>query len=200
MVVLVFISGFTASITRASQEIRLFEGQNIDHWVIENNGQFVIEDGLLKLKGGTGWLRSRDTFDDFTLVVEFRFLEEGANSGIFVRTGPTSNDDENGWPNNGYQVKCMDTISGRAPLATMIPYGAPPFEHTSDLEALKSAYKSTGEWHRYEIICRGENLTVKLNDQTITRCTGIKNLCGHVGLQGENGKLEFRRIVLITTD
>ena len=94
----------------------------------------------------------------------------------------------------------MDTISGRAPLATMIPYGAPPFEHTSDLEVLKSAYKSTGEWHRYEIICRGENLTVKLNDQTITRCTGIKNLCGHVGLQGENGKLEFRRIVLITTD
>lgn len=193
--ILVLVSGLT---THASQSIRLFEGKDIDQWVIENDGQFAIEDGILKLNGGTGWLRSKETFDDYTLVVEFRFLEEGANSGIFVRTGETSNEDEKGWPNDGYQIQCMDTISGENPLGTMILYGAPPAEHEIDLEALERAYMPTGEWLRFEITCRGEKMTVKLNGETITRCTGVENLSGHVGIQGENGNLEFRKITVIT--
>jgi hypothetical protein len=195
--VLVLVLVLTAATTHAAQSVRLFEGKDIDQWVIENDGQFVVEDGLLKLNGGTGWLRSDETFEDYTLVVEFRFLEEGANSGIFVRTGPTSNDDEKGWPNDGYQIQCMDTIVGETPLGAMILYGAPPAEHEIDLEALERAYKPTGEWHRFEITCRDEKITVKLNGETITRCTGIENLNGHVGIQGEDGKLEFRKVTVI---
>ena len=95
--------------------------------------------------------------------MEFRFLEEEANSGIFVRTGPTSNDDERGWPNNGYQIQCMDIITGDTPLGNMIPSGAPPFDHEFDIEALQEAYNPTGEWQTYEITAEGENLSVRLN-------------------------------------
>ena len=171
----------------------LFNGRNLDGWDIVNDGQFSVEDGVLKVNRGTGWLRSDATFGDFVLTMEFRFLEEGANSGIFVRTGPTSNDDENGWPNNGYQVQCMDTLTG-TPLAHLIPYGAPPFEHHSDIDALKSAYKPAGEWHTYDIKAEGENLTVHLNGVLITTATSIKRLTGHIGIQGEHGLLEFRKI------
>ena len=171
----------------------LFNGRNLDGWEIVNDGQFSVEDGVLKVNRGTGWLRSADTFGDFVLTMEFRFLEEGANSGIFVRTGPTSNDDENGWPDNGYQVQCMDTLTG-TPLAHLIPYGAPPFEHESDIEALKRAYKPAGEWHTYEIKAEGENLWIHLNGVLITTATSIKNLMGHIGIQGELGLLEFRKI------
>jgi len=127
-------------------------------------------------------------------VMEFRFLEAEANSGIFVRTGPTSHNDENGWPNNGYQVQCMDTITGRAPLATMIPYGAPPFESKSDLAALAKAYKPLGQWQTYEITCIGETMVVKLNGTQITTATSIKNREGHIGIQAEHGLLDFRKI------
>ena len=171
----------------------LFNGSNLDGWVIVNDGRFSVEDGVLKINRGTGWLRSENTFGDFVLTMEFRFLEEGANSGIFVRTGPTSNDDENGWPDNGYQVQCMDTLTG-TPLAHLIPYGAPPFEHQSDIEALKRAYKPAGEWHTYEIKAEGENLWVHLNGVLITTATSIRNLTGHIGIQGELGLLEFRKI------
>ena len=171
----------------------LFNGRNLDGWDIVNDGQFSVEDGVLTVNRGTGWLRSDATFGDFVLTMEFRFLEEGANSGIFVRTGPTSNDDENGWPNNGYQVQCMDTLTG-TPLAHLIPYGAPPFEHHSDIDALKRAYRPAGEWHTYEIKAEGENLTVHLNGVLITTATSIKRLTGHIGIQGEHGLLEFRKI------
>ena len=172
----------------------LFDGRSLDSWVIENNGQFSVRDGLLLVNKGTGWLRSKETFGDFVLDMEFRFLEKEANSGIFVRTGPTSKDDENGWPDNGYQVQCKDTITSDPKLATMIPYGAPDFQHASDLDALAKAYRPAGEWHSYEITCEGETLSVKLNGILITTATDIKNLTGHVGIQGEHGLLEFRSI------
>ena len=181
---------------RQKQPVKLFNGWNLEGWEIQNGGQFSVEDGLLKINKGTGWLRSGKTYGDFTLFMEFRFLEPKANSGIFVRTGPTSKKDENGWPDNGYQVQCMDSLEGK-PLATMIPYGAPPFEHKSDLNALKKAYKPVGEWHTYEITAKGETLAVKLNGILITTCTSIKNKTGHIGIQAEHGLLEFRKIELL---
>ena len=174
--------------------VQLFNGENLDGWEIVNDGQFLVEDGVLKIHRGTGWLRSSDTFGDFLLTLEFRFLEEDANSGIFVRTGPTSHDDEEGYPDNGYQIQCRDIITGDTPLGNMIDYGAPPFEHEFNLEALQEAYNPTGEWQTYEITAQGETLEVKLNGTVITTATSIKNLTGHVGIQGELGLLEFRRI------
>ncbi len=178
----------------AGSVVQLFNGENLDGWEIVNDGQFLVEDGVLKLNRGTGWLRSSDTFGDFVMTMEFRFLEEEANSGIFVRTGPTSHDDEKGYPDNGYQIQCMDIITGDTPLGNMIDYGAPPFEHEFNIEALQEAYNPTGEWQTYEITAQGETLEVKLNGTVITTATSIKNLTGHVGIQGELGLLEFRRI------
>ena len=128
------------------------------------------------------------------MTMEFRFLEEKANSGIFVRTGATSKEDENGWPDNGYQIQCLDELEHQYPLGYLIPYGAPEFQSESDIEALKSVYKPSGEWHIYEITCQGETMEVKLNGAVITTATDIKNLSGHIGIQGENGLLEFRKI------
>jgi hypothetical protein len=178
----------------------LFNGKKLDGWVIENDGRFSVRDGRLFVDKGTGWLRSAREYGDFVLEMDFRFLEKEANSGIFVRTGPTSKNDDKGWPDNGYQIQCMDTLTGDYPLGTMIPYGAPPFVHESDLDALADAYRPTKQWNHYEITCVGERLTVKLNGRTITTAHDIKNLRGHVGIQAELGLLEFRNIRISVLD
>lgn len=195
-----FAAGIGTSFGNAADngttEAPLFNGKSLDGWVIENNGQFSVADGMIKVNRGTGWLRSVDTFSDFTLVLEFRFLEPQANGGIFVRTAATSNDDENGWPNNGYQVQCMDIVDGTNPLGALILYGAPPFQQVVDREAIARAFKPTGEWHREEITCRGETISVVLNGVPIVTATDIKRLSGHVGIQGEHGLVEFRKIAI----
>ncbi|MCP4195714.1 MAG: DUF1080 domain-containing protein, partial [Proteobacteria bacterium] len=71
------------AINVAPKSISLFNGTNLDNWVIENDAQFSVQDGVLKVNRGTGWLRSAGVFSNFTLVMEFRFLEAEANSGIF---------------------------------------------------------------------------------------------------------------------
>lgn len=173
---------------------KLFNRKNLDGWVIENNGAFSVRNGLLHVNKGTGWLRSQEAFSDFVLDMDFRFLEKEANSGIFIRTKATSKDDDNGWPDNGYQVQCKDIIEDTYPLATMIPYGAPPFKSVSDLETLAKAFRKTGQWNHYRITCRGEELSVELNGELITMATDIKNRRGHIGIQAEHGLLEFRNI------
>ena len=59
---------------------------------------------------------------------------------------------------------------------------------------MKSAYKPTGEWLRYEITVRGETLMTTLNGTLINSVTGITAPSGHIGIQGEHGLLEFRKI------
>lgn len=194
--VLVSILCVSALADHHSGAIQLFNGETLDGWVIENDGQFSVKEGKIYVNRGTGWLRSEKAYGDFKLRIEFRFLEDNANSGIFVRTGATSHDDEKGYPNNGYQVQCWDTLEGEHPIATMIPYGAPPFEHSYDLEALKGAYRPAGEWQSYTIVCLHESLKVYLNDVPVAVATSVKNLEGHIGIQGELGLLEFRKFEL----
>ena len=178
----------------ASSAIHLFNGENLDGWEIASDGQFSVEEGAIRVNRGTGWLRSVETFGDFVLTMEFRFLEEGANSGIFVRAAAESTDDENGWSVSGYQVQCRDAVEGGTPLAHMIAMGDVTFESESDIEALKQAYRPTGEWHTYEIRVEGDGLSVTLNDVAITTVTGIQDPTGHIGIQAEGGLLEFRRV------
>ncbi len=175
----------------------LFNGRDLAGWEIVNGGRFSVEDGVLKIDRGTGWLRSDDEFRDFTLILELRFLEANANSGIFVRTGPTSKADENGWPDNGYQVQCMDTAEGANPIGAVIFYGASEFEQVFDRAVIADAKKPAGEWNRMEITCRGEHLAVRLNGTLIVLAQGILKPSGHVGLQAEHGPLEFRRIEIV---
>ena len=178
----------------------LFNGQDLTGWTIENNGQFSVADGLLKVNRGTGWLRSHKTYADYTLILEVRFLEKGANSGIFVRTGPTSNNDENGWPNHGYQVQCRDTTEGDYPLGSLIPYGAPDFQSTIFNAAVNAAYRPTGEWNTLSITARDETISIKLNGVEVCAATEIKNRSGYIGIQGELGLLEFRKIEIAPAD
>ena len=176
----------------------LFNGKNLDGWVIESGGKFSVKDGNIHVNQGVGWLRSEDTYGDFTLILEVRFLEKDANSGIFIRTLKGNKDDENGWPANGYQIQCRDTTEGATPLGTMINYGGPVSNDVIDRDALENeAYLPTGDWHRMVIHCEGDRLTVILNGKVIMRSTGIMNSPGHIGIQGEHGLLEFRRIEII---
>jgi len=172
----------------------LFDGKTLNGWVIENHGDFRVEAGKLVVNRGVGWLRSVETYSDFKLVLEFRFLEVKANSGIFVRTAATCREDETGYPNNGYQIQCMDTVEGNTPLATLINYGGPVSVDHFDLQALTKAYHGQGEWNRMEIICKGEDLSVAINGDQVTHSTGVQNAPGHVGIQAEHGLLEFRSI------
>jgi hypothetical protein len=177
------------------QKKDLFNGQNLDGWVVEN-GNFSVEDGMIKVNRGTGWLRSEKMYTDFTITLEFRFLEKDANSGIYVRV-PSTQAGDNGWPLSFYQVQCRDDSSSlRGHLGYLFSNNTPPFIYVSSYEAISKAYKPFGEWHTFEITCNGGYFIVKLNGEIITMAMDVETSEGYIGIQGEYGLLEFRKIQL----
>jgi hypothetical protein len=184
------------SAAQPGQFVPLFDG-TLTGWTIENTdtGNIGVDGGLLRVEAPRGWLRSEQRYADFTLRVEFRFVTDDADSGIFVRTiadgafGP-------GWPNNSYQVQLRNPIgdSPFPPVGGIFRHGRPAGETTFDASRAEQASSGTGEWQTLEIDVSGERLTVDLNGMRLTEATGITNPIGYIGIQAETGAVEFRAI------
>ena len=160
--------------------VPLFDGQTLDGWHLMNGAQFVVEDGVLKHKGGLGWLRSEKQYSDFVLRLEFRFLEPKQDGGVFVR----SNTAGDNWPDRKYEVQIENTER----MAKV--FGA---DHDLNVALTQKALKPTGEWNEYEIKLIGSKIEVRLNGELVSKSDKMDGLThGYIGLQGENGAHEYR--------
>jgi len=180
----------------------LFDGKSLSGWVVENSthNNFTVRDGVLRVEGPEGWLRSVGQYGNFALRVEFRFLTDDADSGVFVRApGPASNIFIRGWPANAYQIQTRDISTNRTNNPMWIGHlyrhrVSAPGETTYDAAAALNAFRKTGEWQSFDIDVIDDRITVQLNGTPVTRATGVVNPRGFVGIQGETGVVEYRRI------
>ncbi len=178
----------------------LFDGQTLNGWVVENTdaGNFSVRDGVLRVEGPGGWLRSEGRYADFDLRVDFRFLTDEADSGIFVRANDTSSTFARGWPAGSYQVQTRDISTNRTErprlLGDIYRHGMPDGETDYDADEAFAAFRDTGQWQTFEIEVAGDSILVTLNGVPITRARGITNRSGYIGLQGETDTVEFRSI------
>jgi hypothetical protein len=159
----------------------LFDGKSLSGWEVMNGGKFKAEEGVIKLGGGSGWLRSAEEYDDFVLRLEVRWLKPKQDSGIFLRA---SKEGKN-WPDRRYEVQCENS-----PRIAHI-FGA---KHERNQELAVKSLKETGEWNTFEILCSGRKAEVKLNGVLVSRSEAFSEPKGYIGLQGEGGLLEFRNL------
>lgn len=188
--------GFAAASASAqtSDFSPLFDG-TLSGWTIENDANVRVEQGVLRVEGPRGWLRSNDRYGDFSLRIGFRFLTDDADSGIFVRAVADSEFGP-GWPGNSYQVQLHNPIGANRfpPVGGIFRHGRPQGETRYDEPLARSTSTGTGEWQTLEIDVAGESLVVRLNGVTLTEAEGIGNPTGFIGIQAETGIVEFRGI------
>ena len=67
----------------------------------------------------------------------------------------------------------------------------------ADAESIPT--KPVGEWNHYEIQVNGQQYTVRINGQTVTRFEGDRETEGHIGLQNHNSRsqVSFRNIRVV---
>ena len=183
--------------------VPLFNGRTLDGWVIENSdgANFTVVDGLLRVEGPQGWLRSTDAYGDFRLRAEVRFQTDDADSGLFVRApGPASNIFIRGWPANAYQVQVRNMATNRTTrplwIGDLYRHRVPPGETAYDADAAATAFRGTGEWQLVEVTVAGDTIAVTVNGVATTRASGVVNPRGYIGVQGETGIVEYRAIEL----
>jgi len=161
--------------------VSLFDGKSLDGWHLMNDAQFVAEDGVIKLNGGSGWLRSEKEYSDFIIRLEFRFMKPIQDGGVFLRA---KKDSEN-WPEN-YEIQVENTNR----MAKI--WGA---EHDLNVELVEKVLKPLDEWNDYDIKLVGSKIEVRVNGELVSTSDDMANLTnGYIGLQGENGFHEYRNI------
>ncbi len=72
-----------------SKSVSLFNGRNLDGWVVYGTEKWYVEDGLLVCESGPdkgyGYLGTEKSYKDFELTLEF-FPEDNGNSGVFFHS------------------------------------------------------------------------------------------------------------------
>jgi hypothetical protein len=169
---------------------RLFDGKTLSGWVSEHTDRFSIRDGVILSDGGTGWLRSAKPYKNFEFEAEYRVLKKGSDSGIFFRATGESTPAEPFWPVKCFQLQVVDADGNLA----LYGHGQPPPRFERKLEALKKAAKETGSWQRISLKVVGARAEVSLNGVLVTTGGALQDVAGYVGLQGENGQLEWREL------
>jgi hypothetical protein len=189
--------------------IPLFDGRSLTNWTVDDRQyaqNFSVRDGLLRVEGEGGWLRTSRQFGDFTLRLGFRYLTEDPGggrigvSGVFLRT-PATSTYQSGWPDNSVEVQLANRQGGRPAIpgdarwgGAVLRHGNPGGPTSFDTRLALQSYGRTGEWQTLEIQAVGDAIHVVLNDNYLGTASAGGNAQGYIGLQAETGGIEFRRI------
>ncbi len=144
------------------------------------------EDGaIVGDKGKGGFLKSKNSYKDFVLRVEF-WAAENANSGIYMRCAE---------PKNLTDKTCYEAnIFDQRPDQT---YATGGIVHRGKL---LQTVKAGGKWNTYEITAQGKKMTVVLNGTKTSEIDSVESPSGPIALQFGNlpkapgGAIKFRKV------
>jgi hypothetical protein len=143
--------------------IPLFNGKNLDGWKANEKPEvFKVENGNIVVNGDRSHLFyvgpvNNHNFKDFHFKAEVMTMPN-SNSGIYFHT---KYQDE-GWPSQGFEAQVNNTYS-KDPKKTGGLYGIK--------DVMNTATVKDNEWFNYDIIVKGEQITIKINDKPTAEWT-----------------------------
>ena len=199
---ILFAALFVATLLTScgSAKTELFNGTDLTGWVgfvdpasgVPASEVYSVKDGNIHVAVQPfGYLRTAEKYGDYKLHVEWRWVGEGSNSGIFQSV----QDGDKVWPEAIEYQLC----SGKAGDYVMLG-GA----KIRDIECVREfpvkdrsadAENPVGECNTAEIICKGKTITSYVNGKLLNECTG-DHTEGYIALQSEGGPIEFRNIYI----
>jgi len=160
--------------------ISLFDGQTLFGWQPQTDANWRVESGAIVVDDGTkGLLTTTTPFANYVLRIDFRSAP-GTNSGIFLHTPTTPKDPAS----DCYELNIADSDN--------------PFPTGSLVQRRKAEGNfDSQDWQRYEITVNDDQIVVTLDGQQVLEYADPKPLRrGRIGLQLNEGKVEFRDIKL----
>lgn len=196
----------------------LFNGADLSGWhadVPANDGApdgalpFVVREGkLVSLAEPQGHLISDGEFEDYRLIVEWRWPGEPGNCGVLVHAStprrlygmfPQSIEVQLHAGNAGdfwcigEDISVPEMEKRRGPPET---WGVDGDKARRILNLNDRAEKPAGEWNTMVVQCIGGNIDVWVNKRLVNAGTDCTAQRGRIAIQAEGAECEFRRIQL----
>lgn len=174
----------------------------------------------------SGYIQTQERYRDYKLTVQWRWSgpqpktpkgePRSRNSGVLVHSQGVHIPEGYGWPrslecqlvegNAGdiWVIGGVETDQWRQTKTKAIADAAGKDAETKKkaetlrrvLKLRESSEKPLGEWNTYEILCRGNTVTLFVNGVEQHRATGVSVQDGHICLQAEGAAVEFRNVKL----
>ena len=172
---------FSCTKNQKSETISLFNGENLDGWIIYGTEKWYVEDNELVCESGLdkeyGYLGTEENFDDFILTLQFK-QENNGNSGVFFRSSV------DGTKVKGWQVEV-----------------APPGLHSGGIyesygrgwlikpDSAKDSVVKMGKWNSMKIKVISDEVTTSINGTEMIKIKDsiIGKGIGGVALQIHDG-------------
>ncbi len=167
---------------------------------------------------GKGWpigvVRSEKMYQNFMLHVEWRHMEKGGNSGIFVWCDARP-EDHNRLP-SGVEVQMLELDwvnqhkrNGETPPIAYVHgelFGAGQTKTIPDnprgerSKSIENRCLGVGEWNRYTVVCIDGTIKLSVNGKYVNGIRESSQRKGYLCLEAEGARIEFRNLQVIELD
>ena len=183
-----------------AEKIVLFNGKDLGNWVftlkdnsVDPSSVFKAENGVIQISGDPyGYMRTKKSYSDYRLHVEWRWPSQATNSGVFVHAMPP----------DAIWLKCIECQLMAGNAGDFVCMNGTDMNERSDKttpivrKMAPSSEKKPGEWNTMDVECSGSTIEVYINGVLQNRGTGVSVSSGSICLQSEGGDIEFRNIYL----
>ena len=154
---------------------------------------FKMDKSILKITGvSNGYLRTKRSYSNCEINLEWRWTQTLGNSGVLVHIQPK----DTIWP-VCYQVQQKADAAGD--IICMNGLWAKECTDSVKFTVNKksaSNEKVLGEWNTMKVICKKKNITVFVNGILQNKISGLTVNKGFIGFQNEGKPIEFRNVTI----
>ena len=201
--------------TQVGTWVDLFNGKDLSGWVDVNTSPetWRVEDGLLICSGlPIGVMRSEKQYENFILHVEWRHMEPGGNSGVFLWSEgtvpegrqlpkgmevqmlelewPFLNRDENGEPRPIAYVH--GELFGANGMTTV-----PDNPRGERSKSIENRCLGKGEWNYYDVVAVDGTVKLSVNGKFVNGVSKASVKKGYLCLESEGAEIHFRKIQIM---
>ena len=201
-----------------AQSISLFNGKDLSGWhvdvpAMDDNPEainpFIIRNGLLVSLGTPqGHLITDRIFENFRLVVEYRFAAKPGNCGVLVYAStpralykmfPKSIEVQMEHGNAGdfwcivEDIKVPDMVKRRGPESK---WGITEGKNRRIKNLTDGSENKVGDWNTMQIECFDHQIKVWVNGDLVNYGHDCTVTRGNIALQAEGSEVEFRKLEL----
>ncbi|MDP6893128.1 MAG: DUF1080 domain-containing protein [Verrucomicrobiota bacterium] len=139
-----------------SKTIQLFNGKDLDNWIQQKPGGWIVEKGMIASSNEPGgYIWAKGDYGNFELELDFK-VSKGCNSGVFFRADPKNP------VQGGFEIQILDSYGktkiGKHDCGALYDAMAPSINRA----------KPAGEWNQMKLVVNDSYVKVILNgDQVI---------------------------------
>lgn len=170
-------------------------------------------DGDLLICSGEpiGVMRSEKQYENYILTVEWRHMEAGGNSGMFMWSDAKPGE-QNRLP-GGVEVQMLEldwvnlnTRDGKKPPIAYVHgelFGVggvttmPDNPRGERSKSIENRCKGKGEWNHYEVICVDGTIKLSVNGKFVNGISQSTIKKGYLCLESEGAEIHFRNLRIV---